>query len=362
MNVLKSFKCNEEYSSIPGTGDAHERGGASPTHFAPTKGIASVKITKLLTLAALLCLASLPALAQVNDTYVIPAAANARGAFGTHWMTRVSVFNPHLDYPLNLSVTFLPSGGGEGDEYLVEIPPNSTAYSDNILEDIFDVASGSGALLFATFAEDNPTVPNDVLSRSFLVTSDTFNNHPNGTYGQTIPGVWAYLADYDSDGISSVAHGIRNNSRFRTNIGAVNLGRCTATVYVSVYDANGNTVLNEAPLLVPPLGHIQDRLPIAIDRGTAEFFVDDPCVEDDERYAIVFPYTSMIDQNTGDPTYQSPTLLAAPSILYAKGQKADALMSGRKIDSAYAARVRATARRGTGAHVTRTAEGWQITK
>ena len=321
-----------------------------------------MKTSRSLFIALLFSLASLPALAQVNDTYVIPAAANQAGAFNTRWMTRFSIFNPHLDYTLKVSISFLPTGGSVGAEELVELPPNSIAYSENLIEDLFDRAGG-GALLVATFAEDNPNVPDDVLSRSFLVTSDTYNNASSGTFGQTIPGVWTGLLDYDYDNISSVAHGVRNFGAFRTNVGAVNLGRCSVNVLVNVYDADGNTILNQAPLTVPPLGHIQDRLPVAFDRGSVEFFVSDPCSNDDDKYAVVFPYTSTIDQRTGDPAYQQPTLLASPGTVYAKkGQKIDPLAVGKKIDSTYARNVRAgLERRGT-AHLTRTAEGWQITK
>src|SRR5688500_3352342 len=89
--------------------------------------------------AAILFAVTLPVAAQVNDTYVIPAAANVSGNFGTRWMTQFSVFNPQLDLPLVVSVTFLPTGGGVGFEELIELPPNSLAYSDNLLFDLFEV-------------------------------------------------------------------------------------------------------------------------------------------------------------------------------------------------------------------------------
>src|SRR5687768_3682704 len=108
-----------------------------------------VKTSRLLLLAALIS-AAVPMMAQVNDTYVIPAAAHARGGFGAHWMTRFSVFNPWLDYPLRISVTFVPSGGAPGIEELIDLPPNSSAFSDNILLDLFGVQNGSGSLLVAT--------------------------------------------------------------------------------------------------------------------------------------------------------------------------------------------------------------------
>ncbi|HEX7832036.1 MAG TPA: hypothetical protein VF787_20435 [Thermoanaerobaculia bacterium] len=320
---------------------------------------------KLLLTIALLCLASLPALAQVNDTYVIPVAGNVPGNFGTRWMTQFSIMNPHLDHSLKVRITFLPTGGGgDADDTLtVTLPPNSVAYSDNILGEVFERA-GSGALLVATFADENPGVENTVLARSFLVTSNTFNNAASGTYGQTIPGVWAGLLDVDSDGITSIAQGIRNLSSegWRTNVGAVNLGRCTATVYVSVYDVDGHR-LSETPFNVPPLGHIQDRLPTEVDMGSIEFYVNDPCVNDDAKYAVVFPYTSTIDQLSGDPTYQSPTLLASPSSVFAKGKKIESTTAlGKKIDSTIAARARAEARDLGEASLVRIKGRWQIVK
>jgi hypothetical protein len=319
-----------------------------------------VKTSKLLLLTALICVASLPAMAQLNDTYVIAATSNARGAFGTHWMTRFSLFNPHLEDTLNVSITFIPTGGAPGPEKIVELPPNAMAYSDNLLDDLYGI-EGGGSLLVATFPEDNPGLPDDVLSRSFLVTSDTYNNTPDGTYGQTIPGVWAGLMDYDSDSISSVAPIVRNSGVWRTNVGAANLGRCAVNLLVSVYDGDGNTVLRQAPLPIPPLGHNQAPLPVGIDVASVEFFVDDPCAADDARYAVVFPYTSTIDRRTGDPTYQTPTLLAEPGILFAKGQKIDPQSIGKKIDVTYARGVRNQAHRTGVAQLKREATGWKIT-
>ncbi|HET7712894.1 MAG TPA: hypothetical protein VFL80_13260 [Thermoanaerobaculia bacterium] len=283
---------------------------------------------------------ALPAAAQVNDTYVIPAIGNAPGAFGTRWATQLSVFNPQLDYSLKVSVVFLPTGGGPGIEALLTVPPNGSWYTTNAMADIFGI-TGSGSLLVATFPEDNPGVPNDVVSRSFHVITNTYNNSAAGTFGQTVPGIWTGLQDFASDGISAVAHGIRHISRlgWRTNIGAVNLGRSSVTMRLTIYDEDGRTVAKNLPFTIPPLGHIQDRLPVEVDRGSVEFFIDDP-----SRDAVVFPYTSTIDQYSGDPAYQSPTLLASANILYSKGGVHPTAI-GKKIDNSFARGVRATAMR-----------------
>ena len=295
--------------------------------------------SRYIFITLLLVVVSLPLAAQINDTYVIPASANAGGSFGTRWLTQFSVFNPQLDYPLTVSVTFLPTGGGVGLERTFTVPANGTVLSDNILDDLFDIKNGSGALLVATFPEDNPRVPNNVLARSFLVTTNTYNNVKSGTYGQTIPGVWAGLQDFKSDGISAVAHGIRNVSRlgWRTNVGAVNLGRSNVTLRVNVYNAAGTTVIKGATLDLPPLGHRQASLPVEVDGGSVEFFVDDP-----SHTAVVFPYSSTIDDLSGDPAYQGPTLLASANVLFKMGLPQPSTL-GRKIDSDFARDIRGTA-------------------
>jgi hypothetical protein len=327
----------------------------------------TVKTFRLTLLAALFTLASLPLFAQVNDTYVIPAVANQDGGFGTRWQTTFSLFNPSFDHELQVSVTFLPTGGKPGVEKLVPVPANSLTYSDNILKDLYGINSGGGSLLVATFPEDNPGIEDKVLSRAFLVTSNTYNNARTGTFGTTVPGVWTGLLD---DGISAIAQNVRNDAAFRTNIGAVNLGRCNATLRVTVYDADGHTILNQAPFIVPPLGHFQDGLPVQTEAGTVEFLVDDPCRTSNTDYAVVFPYTSTNDNRSGDPSYQTPSLLAGTSILASSKLKAQTLANaqadptkiGKKIDTAYARGVLAQVERLGDARLTRDSKGWHITQ
>src|SRR5438034_11231739 len=100
-------------------------------------------------LVLLLCFTALSLAAQVNDTYVIPVAGNTPGAFGTRWMTQFSLFNPQ-SYELRVSVTYVPTLGGQGIEKILRVPANAVAFSDNILADLFNV-QGGGALLVATF-------------------------------------------------------------------------------------------------------------------------------------------------------------------------------------------------------------------
>jgi hypothetical protein len=295
-------------------------------------------VLKKLGLACLFLLA-LPVAAQINDTYIIPAAANSQGLFGTRWMTQLSIFNPQLDHTLKVSVTYLPTDGGKGLEALVTVPANSVAFADNSLLEVFGLTNGSGALVVATFPEDNPGVPDDVVSRAFLVTTNTFNNSPSGTYGSTVPGIWSGLQDYSTDGISAIAHGVRNIAKFgwRTNFGAVNLGSSAVTLRINVYDAKGNTILKNQAYTVLGQAHMQRGLPVEVDHGSVEFFVDDPT-----KNSVVFAYTSSIDQFSGDPTYQSAALLATGKTLFGK-KPVDISALGTKISNEQARIARQSA-------------------
>jgi hypothetical protein len=272
-----------------------------------------MKHLKLLVLALVAVVSlAVPSFAQVSDTYLIPAVAYASGANGTTWATKMSVFNPQ-GYDLKISLTFIPTGGTTGTEVILTVPPNVSASTDNVLQEWFD-RSGTGALAVATFKEDNPTVPDEVIARSFVVTSNTFNNSISGTFGQTIPGTRVSLAllDFANDGITGIVSGVTNNSSavsgFRTNIGALNTGRTSVTLQVTVRDRSGNIIVNKAPFLVPPQAHFQDRLPVPVEKGSIEFFVSDPSHD-----GAIYAYASVIDNKSGDPQYLEPVLLASPN-------------------------------------------------
>jgi hypothetical protein len=82
---------------------------------------------------------------------------------------------------------------------------------------------------------------------------------------------------------------------------------------------------------------MQRGLPVEIDHGSIEFFVDDPT-----KKSVVFPYTSQIDQISGDPTYQTPALLATAKVLFGK-KPVDTTALGTKISNAQARIARESA-------------------
>ncbi|MGA7615577.1 MAG: hypothetical protein WBX15_10405 [Thermoanaerobaculia bacterium] len=306
--------------------------------------------TKLFLLVLTLSVCSLPLLAQVNDTYVIPVAGYTLGANGTKWVTELNIFNPQ-GYTLKVRADFIPKGGSQGIEVTFPVYANETFTVPNALNDLFQV-TGAGGILLATFPEDNPTVPDTVVARAFLVTSRTYNNASSGTYGQSIPGTWVGL---QADGITAIANGVTNDDYpayrigYRTNVGVLNLSRSSIEVMVAVYDADGSQVGESIPFNVEPQGLEQFPLSQALadtdlNGGSLEFWIDNDPLGD----AVVFPYASVVDNRSGDAIYKNPVLLATGHALYPTGKTLTAASAnpivGKRLDLQIARRVSASAR------------------
>jgi len=87
--------------------------------------------------------------------------------------------------------------------------------------------------------------------------------------------------------------------------------------------------------MIPGQAHMQFGMPIEVNQGTIEFFVDDAT-----KKAVVFPYTSTLDRYTNDPMYQTPVLLASAKLLFGK-RAVDPTAVGKKITLEEARQVRA---------------------
>lgn len=265
-------------------------------------------MTRIKALAGMFTLLSLvgivsPVAAQLSLQWMVPAAANTAGLNGTYWRTDVSVHNPH-SFELPVVLQFLPSDtdNRQADTLYLTIEPWATFNLwDALGPNHFDI-DGTGAIL--VFADWELSC-DPVEECDFLVTSRTYTLAPGGSageYGQTIPGSSTWVGiDWNTLGYAA---GILNDGlSFRTNVGIASWSSDWTTVVVDVQDAEG-AIVESFTHDVPPFGHIQQRLPTPIEGGSLVFWLEDG--PDD---ALVFGYASVVDETTGDASYQ----LAQPS-------------------------------------------------
>lgn len=239
---------------------------------------------------------ALPAAAQLSADWMIPAAAHNPGSRGTFWVTDLSLHNPH-EYDLPVVVQVLPSetDNNEVPTLNLTLSPWQTVNLWDVLgPDVFDLDGTAAILAYA----DPAWVCDPIETCHFLVTSRTYTPDAGGAgeFGLTVAGAGVERAtDWES---LAYAAGILNDGRyFRCNVGVASWTAGWTTVRLDTQDADGNIVASER-FDVPPFGHVQRRLAASIEGGSLVFYL-----QSGPDNALIFPYATVINQATGDPSY-----------------------------------------------------------
>ena len=167
---------------------------------------------------------------QIND-YVVPAAAHADGQFDTTWKTDLRLFNPGTA-AVTVTLDFLQEARnnlGVIPGVTFDLPPKGTVIIDDVLTVIpgIPLDGSKGALRFGF--EGGGVTP--------VIMSRTYNDTPDGTYGQYVPAVPVVPGNGQSLYLTGLAH----NVDYRSNLGVANLsGRDIGGLKAVVLDADGN--------------------------------------------------------------------------------------------------------------------------
>jgi len=259
-----------------------------------------------------------PIEAQLAADWMVPAAAHNRGSKDTFWRTDLSLHNPH-EYDLPIVVQVLPS-----DTVNLEVPTLTfTVYPwetinlwDVLGPDVFDVEGAAAILAYA-----DPTLQCDPIEDChFLVTSRTYTPEQDGDgeYGLTVAGAAISSAtDWSTFGYAA---GVLNDGEFfRCNAGVASWTPDWTRVRLDIQDADGQIVTSEV-FDLPPYGHVQRRLLTSGYGGSLVFYL-----ESGPGDALVFPYATVINQQTGDASY----FFASSSVVGASVAKSFNSLSGR---------------------------------
>lgn len=260
--------------------------------------------TMMMILAAVVALSvAAPVGAQLSLQWIVPASANTAGLNGTVWHTDLSLHNPQA-FDLPIVIQYLPSNTDNrtADTLTLTLYPYETFNLWDVLGPEYFAVDGTGALL--VFADWDLSC-DPIEDCDFLATSRTYTLNPMegvGEFGQTITGSapWQGI-DWNTLGYAA---GILNDGvGFRTNMGIASWSDDWTTVAVDLQDAEG-TIISSLSIDVPPFGHVQRRLTTPVEGASLVFWIEDG--PDD---ALVFGYASVVDEITGDSSFQ----LAQPS-------------------------------------------------
>ncbi len=237
---------------------------------------------------ALLAILASAGLANAQSSTWVAAAAHTPGLAETVWRTDVGV--------LNLC----------DQDAAVEIVLH-TAAGD--FSESFEVAAGQQQIFVDVVSQltlsDEITGALELRSEGLLtVSSRTYNQAPEGTYGQAFAG----LTDDDglASGVTVALQQLVQNEDFRSNLGVLNMGAEPLTATVTLYDRQGDQV-GSYDIEVAAGQSVQDNQPYLARFGRSDIV---------GGYALIsiasgsgaWPYASIVDEVTGDPT----TITASP--------------------------------------------------
>jgi hypothetical protein len=291
---------------------------------------------KLIALALAATLAAIrPHSTPLVSASLIPAVASTPGQGGTHYVSSLSIANPHPQ-PLTVHMYVLPAGtdnsGYRASERTIVLPPNGGAKIDDPLATQWN-RSG----LAAIYLEATPSAGND---GAFVVESRVLNvANPDATYGVSVPGATGGIEAGDV----GYAADAQSDDHYRTNIGLVNSSDAATVATVDVLGDDGALLGTKSIALAP-----YSMLQFGIREITAATFAratvrvtPDPSLEGE-----LVGYISVVDARTGDGTFsplrphRSPLADAAQTITlqrYAFAPNVIRIQAGRRTRLAFRA-------------------------
>jgi hypothetical protein len=228
----------------------------------------------------------LPALAS-DEPQMFVGVANNSGLNGTNWRTDVTLHNPTTEQARVELVLRVP--GAPARAAALDLPPGGQTRIADAVASLFGT-SGAGTI--------------ELVTRGGAVAAigRTFNDTPEGTYGEGLAGIRTSQAAGFGDDVR-LPHLLRNDGRAngsRTNVALVNVGSRPAAFGVQLFAGDGAY-----------LGTIELELAAHERRQLTDVFsmVGATAVQDglavvrtrsgDARF---FAYAAVVDNVTGDPT------------------------------------------------------------
>ncbi len=218
--------------------------------------------------------------------YFVPAGAHAAGKNGTNFVTDLMILNEG------------PTSATGAIFLLVRDEDNSSAASIRISIPVATSAELDDVVLGSFYRNGIAAAFRICSDQPLRIESRTYTNAPAGTYGQGIPGFAGNRAL--RPGHSGKLVGLRENARFRTNIGFVNTSAVQVNVNVQLYTKYG-VLLGTVNSSVPPFGYVQ-RNQIFRELTNADISAGRAIVS--PNGGGIFAYASIVDNDSGDPTFE----------------------------------------------------------
>ncbi len=229
---------------------------------------------------------------QSQGLQMVAGIAETEGLGSTRWRSDVAIHNP-TGTDAVVELDYRHDGGAASGT--VTVAPGGLVVLADAAGDFFGVPDSVGAV--------------EVFSNTdVVVTARTFNDAPNGTFGQFLPGVTAQ--DGLTDGRVGVLSQLRSSATFRTNIGFVDLSGAGAVARIRLFDGAGLPVGTPLQVAVDPRRMSQENR-VFRTAGAGDCTGCYALVDVVGGQGSVWAYASVIDRDSGDPTTVPLTVLGS---------------------------------------------------
>jgi hypothetical protein len=217
-------------------------------------------------------------------TYQVAGIAHAGGAGGSVWRSTLCVTN-RAAAAANLTLVYRMAGNSVTRTYM--LPSNWIKEWEDVAASLFNQgANTSGSI---EIASDMP----------IMVVARTYNQAPEGTFGQGLPG------NPDSEaatfGQIAVLPQLKKTSVFRTNVGFMNHGSAACNVRIRLYSETGTQIGSTIDTSVPAMQWKQIN-DVFGEAGVGQCLIGYATVEVRTAGGMIWTYGSVVDNGTGDPT------------------------------------------------------------
>src|SRR5947209_4968089 len=231
---------------------------------------------------------------QVTTTpaLVVPGVAKVPGAGGSFFHTSLWMTNP-TGTPMVVRLRYFPGAGftaaGAVDPQPITIAARAMVTFSDLLTDAFHATSTTGGVVIVETA-DPAAVP--------FVTARTYNDTPDGTFGQFIQAIPIGSTSAGDTWID----GLAGDSSSRTNIGVVNFGSTETVATLALFNQAGVKIGSDVDAKAPAhpslqIGGVQAAAGLG---NVPQFSVR---ATGTGAYAM---YASKLDNITSDPIFITP--------------------------------------------------------
>ena len=224
-----------------------------------------------------------------SHQYVMQSVAHAGGAAGTNWRTDLAAVNPG-SAQVDVAATFYDAVSGASRSGVATLGGGETREWHDLLVSWLGAPAGASSKGVLHLAASGP----------LAVTSRTYNApSPDRTFGQSYPALGA------GDGLTAGQRGIvpmlRENERFRSNLGVVVLTAGSCRVRVGLRNCDGEPVGSARELDIAG-GRWQQIDRVLVELGAGPGDLGYAVVEVLTAGCRAWAYGSVVDNETGDPT------------------------------------------------------------